>query len=46
MSQPGDNSSSEKEKEGTKRETSVKEELIESGSRPEIGSKVLCLQKQ
>lgn len=46
MSRPDDNSNSEKEKEGTKRETSVKQELTEWGGRPQTGSKGLCLQDQ
>lgn len=45
MAQLGDNSSGDKEKEGTKTETRVKEELIESDGKWEI-AKVLCLDNE
>lgn len=45
MAQLGDNSSGDKEKEGTKTETRVKEELIESDGKGEI-AKVLCLDNE
>lgn len=45
MAQLGDNSSGDKEKEGTKTETRVKEELTESDGKWEI-AKVLCLDNE